>query len=90
MWLGKRGRLTDTGTAQVVKRRSRQAGLEGIHPHLFRDTYARHAPIGHAERRPDAARGMEERQMLGRYGASAADGRARETYKRLFEKGTSS
>ena len=29
LWLGKRGRLTDTGVEQVVKRRAAQAGLSG-------------------------------------------------------------
>ncbi len=40
LWLGKRGRLTDTGIEQVVKRRAAEAGLVGVHPHLFRHSYA--------------------------------------------------
>ncbi len=84
LWLGKRGRLTDTGIAQVVKRRARQAGLEGIHPHLFRHTYA-HQMLSSGMQEGDLMRlaGWKSRQMLGRYGASAADERAREAYKRL-------
>ena len=36
LWLGKRGRLTETGVEQAVKRRGRAAGLPDIHPHQFR------------------------------------------------------
>ena len=40
LWLGRRGRLMDSGILQVVRRRSRQAGLGKLHPHLFRHTFA--------------------------------------------------
>jgi site-specific recombinase XerD len=40
LWLGKKGRLTENGIAQLLKRRGRAAGLDGLHPHLFRHTYA--------------------------------------------------
>lgn len=36
LWLGKRGRLLDSAILQVVRRRSREAGLGKLHPHLFR------------------------------------------------------
>jgi integrase/recombinase XerD len=38
--LGLRGRLLDSGILQVVRRRSREAGLGKLHPHLFRHTFA--------------------------------------------------
>jgi integrase len=84
LWLGKRGRLTETGVEQAVKRRGRQAGLPDIHPHQFRHTYA-HQWLASGGTEGDLMRlgGWKSRQMLARYGASAADERAREAYKRL-------
>ena len=82
LWLGKRGRLTDTGVEQVVKRRAAQAGLVGVHPHLFRHCYA-HAMLadGMAEGDLMSLGGWRSRQMLDRYGACAKDERARAAYR---------
>jgi site-specific recombinase XerD len=40
LWLGRKGRLTSTGIAQMLRRRAREAGIGDIHPHLFRHTFA--------------------------------------------------
>ncbi len=86
LWLGtsSRGQMTKSGIAQVIRRRSEEAGIGHVHPHQFRHTFA-----GSMRRQgldDDSLMrlaGWRSRDMLNRYGASVADSRARERYRNI-------
>jgi integrase len=84
LWIGPRGRITDSGLRQIVEKRGLQADIAGLHPHQLRHTYAhRFLSEGGQEADLMMLAGWRSRQMLQRYGASAAAERARDAYRRL-------
>lgn len=85
MWIGDKGRLTDSGLRQILDRRCADAGIDHINPHRFRHTFAHEAKSrGMTDGDLMAIAGWNSPQMLHRYGASAAAERARESHHRFF------
>jgi site-specific recombinase XerD len=84
LWLGKQGRLTGSGIAQMLRRRCAQAGIDTINPHQFRHTFSHNwLAAGGGEQDLMMLTGWKSREMLARYGASAAAERARDAHRWL-------
>ncbi|GGV80365.1 tyrosine-type recombinase/integrase [Streptomyces thermoviolaceus] len=77
-------RLTIWGVGTMLKRRCAQAGIEPLHPHQFRHTFAHLWKVGGGNE-DDLMRitGWKSRQMLSRYAASAGVERARSAHRAL-------
>jgi site-specific recombinase XerD len=84
LWLAERGgAMTSSGLTQAVKRRGEAAGIKSLHPHQLRHTSV-HGWLSAGGAEGDAMQlfGWKSRQMLSRYGASAAAERARAAHRR--------
>jgi site-specific recombinase XerD len=84
LFLTQRGALSPDGARDRLNVRAQMAGIDHIWPHQFRHTYAHDFLMaGGQERDLKRLAGWSSDVMLERYGASAADARAKAAAQRL-------
>ncbi len=77
LWLGRKGRLTDSGIAQTIRDIGMRAGIAGLHPHVLRHSWRHHAAsAGMSREDMMQLGGWRSDAMLRRYASSTANARA--------------
>jgi site-specific recombinase XerD len=84
LWLTQRGAMTKDAADDRLRVLAAAAGVEGVHAHRFRHTWADDwLSADGGEQNLKRLAGWRSDAMLARYGASRADARAREAHQRL-------
>ncbi|MBO0864816.1 MAG: tyrosine-type recombinase/integrase [Mycobacterium sp.] len=84
LWLGRRGVITGRGFHSIVRKRGEQAGIPGLHPHMFRHTAAhRWLEAGGSEGDLMENMGWKTREMTDLYARSTRAERARKAWQDL-------
>lgn len=77
LWLGRKGRLTDSGIAQSIRDIGMRAGIPNLHPHVLRHSWRHHAAsAGMSREDMMQLGGWRSDAMLRRYASSTANARA--------------
>ncbi len=84
LWLGRKGRFTESGIGQMVADRGQEAGIPGrVHPHQLRHSVvSREMAKGLQETSAMRLFGWKSREMLSRYAAATGTQRALDEIRR--------
>ena len=84
LWIGRRGRLTDSGISQLLRDRGKRVGISDLHAHDFRHAATHHELAGGMnEADVMSKRGWDSPAMLRRYASTTANQRSIEASRRL-------
>ena len=82
LWISRRGRLSEGAVSKMLSERGHRAGVGHVHCHQFRHSFANEW-LADGGNEGDLMRlgGWRSRDVMARYGAVAADDRAREAHR---------